>query len=491
MKNNHYEKFFLLSTELLCIIDVQGYFILVNPAFSTLLGYTQQELASRPYTHFIHPDDQEITLQQGQRLVMGERVQNFEVRYLTKEQKIVWLSWTSTTILDGYFYATAKDVTQRKEAEQSLLTSEKKFRSLVQNGYEIISIIGPEGTYKYHSDSVYRLLGYPPDELIGLKPSALVHPEDIEKVQKAMMHLQTSPYLNNGIPYRVKAADGTYRWLESSGSNMIDDPAIRGVVVNSRDVTEKVLLQQELHRQAMRQEKEMALSMMRAQEKERTWLGQELHDNINQMLASVKLYIECMQADKSNREALLPKSRQIVQGIVEEVRKLSHRLVLPEHNSFDLKQSIEDLACDYFTTSGTAFQLQIEGLQPDSFPKDFKVVIYRIIQEQFTNIIKYAGASQTTVLLKKVANRIELIISDNGKGFDPLVKRAGIGLSNIASRARAFAGITHIHAALGKGCQLMVSFPDLVEDPLPDGKLLAPITTAPKDRFSFADEKLR
>jgi PAS domain S-box-containing protein len=361
----------------------------------------------------------------------------------------------------------------------------------VQNGYEIISIIGPEGTYKYHSDSVYRLLGYPPDELIGLKPSALVHPEDIEKVQKAMMHLQTSPYLNNGIPYRVKAADGTYRWLESSGSNMIDDPAIRGVVVNSRDVTEKVLLQQELHRQAMRQEKEMALSMMRAQEKERTWLGQELHDNINQMLASVKLYIECMQADKSNREALLPKSRQIVQGIVEEVRKLSHRLVLPEHNSFDLKQSIEDLACDYFTTSGTAFQLQIEGLQPDSFPKDFKVVIYRIIQEQFTNIIKYAGASQTTVLLKKVANRIELIISDNGKGFDPLVKRAGIGLSNIASRARAFAGITHIHAALGKGCQLMVSFPDLVEDPLPDGKLLAPITTAPKDRFSFADEKLR
>src|SRR5204863_514325 len=147
----------------------------------------------------------------------------------------------STNLLDGYLYAAAHDITPLKEAELSLQTSERKFRSFVQNGYEIISIIGLEGKYTYHSDSLFRVLGYKPEELIGLSALELVHPEDQEKVVKSTALLHQTNFVNNGIPYRIKASDGTYKWLESSGTNMIKDPSIQGIVVNSRDVTDKII----------------------------------------------------------------------------------------------------------------------------------------------------------------------------------------------------------------------------------------------------------
>jgi PAS domain S-box-containing protein len=460
MKDTHFENFFNLSTELLCMIDLQGFFIMVNPAFSAVLGYKQEELAQKPYIMFIHPEDREITLQQAQKLLQGEPVQQFEVRYITKNQKVVWLSWTSSTIRDGYFYAAAKDVTSLKEAEQSLQTSEKKFRSLVQNGYEIISIIGPDGTYLYHSDSVYRLLGYRPEELIGLSAKDLVHPDDVAKVGSGMLQLQHVRYVNNGIPYRIKAADGSYKWFESTGSNMLHDPSIRGIVVNSRDITEKLLLQQELQHHTMQKEKEVAVSRIKGEQNERTRLGQELHDNINQLLTSAKLYIEFMRNDVNSREALLTKSEEILQTVIGEIRKLSHQLVLPGNGNFNLQQSIEELARSVFSASPIQFHLEICCLEKNPLLEEFKTVLYRIIQEQFTNILKHAEASKVRLTLKKDQEGLQLLIADNGKGFNPSVMRKGIGLSNITDRARIFGGIVQINTAPGQGCELLISFPN-------------------------------
>lgn len=459
MENTHFENFFNLSTELLCMIDLDGFFIMVNPAFSAVLGYTQEELARQPYLMLIHPEDREITLQQAQKLLNGERVQQFEVRYITRQQKIVWLSWTSSTIRDGYFYAVAKDVTSLKEAEQSLQTSQKKFRSLVQNGYEIISVIGPDGTYHYHSDSVYRLLGYNPGELIGLTVRDLVHPEDLAKIGNAMKQLQSERYVNNGIPYRLKAADGSYRWFESTASNMLHDPTIRGIVVNSRDITEKFLLQQQLQKQAIQKEKEIAVLRIRAEQNERTWLGQELHDNINQLLTSAKLYIEFMRNDVNSRDQLLSKAETILQTVIGEIRKLSHQLVLPGNGNFNLRQSIEELARNVLSAGDIEFHLEIGCLKEHPLLEEFKTVLYRIIQEQFTNILKHAAASTVRLSLILQPDVLELHITDNGKGFDPATSRNGIGLSNISDRAHVFGGTVQFDTAPGQGCHLAASFP--------------------------------
>jgi PAS domain S-box-containing protein len=459
MKNTHFENFFELSTELLCLIDANGFFVLVNPAFRSVLGYSLEELARRSYTSFIHPDDLADTLALATKLLKGEPVHQYENRYLTKDGRVVWLSWMSTTRYEDYYYAAAKDITSQKEAEQSLLTSQKKFRSLVQNGYEIITVIGADGTYRYHSNSVYRLLGYDPQEMIGRSARDIVHPEDLPKVERTMAQIQSVPHVNNGIPYRLRAADGSYRWFESTASNMMDDPDIRGIVVNSREVTERVSLEQELQRQTLQKEKELGRSMIQGQEQERMRLGQELHDNINQLLTSAKLYLEFMETSDANHQAMLSKTKAIIEQAITEIRTLSHQLVLPGCGTFELRQHIEETAHDLLTSRRIQVKLDMGNLKQEYLEEELPVVLYRIVQEQLTNIVKHAEATRVRITVAQDAGGLRLSICDNGKGFDPSRQGKGIGLSNMVNRVRVFGGQVNLDARPGEGCRLTVCFP--------------------------------
>lgn len=456
MKTAHLETLFQLSSDLLCVINHEGRFIKVNQTFKDLLGYTDAELNQKPYTHFIHPDDQEHTFQQAQRLLRGVPVAAYENRYLTREGRYVWLCWTSSTIVDGMLCAAARDVTSLKEAKQTIMDSEKKFRSLVQNGYEIISIVAENGTYAYHSDSIYRVLGYLPEELIGVSALAIVHPEDVEKVVNGTIQLKNSSYVNNGIPYRVKAKDGTYKWLESSGTNMTDDPLIGGIVVNSRDITEKIQLTEQLRQQEAQKQQEIALSILKAEEKERARIGLELHDNINQRLTAAQLYLEHMQSDEQSRTTLLRKTQAVLHSTIQEIRRLSHGMVLTGLE--DLQGAVKELAEDLLSPSRTQFQLNMMCTR--EYPTAFKTALYRMIQAQMTNIAKYAEANLVAVSLRREKGYIELMISDNGKGFDPLQKTLGIGLAGISSRAHVFGGEVAVDAAPAKGCRLRIRFPE-------------------------------
>ncbi|HEX9953053.1 MAG TPA: PAS domain-containing sensor histidine kinase [Rubricoccaceae bacterium] len=121
-----YQRFFELSPDLLCIAGSDGYFKRVNPAVSALLGYSDDELYSRPIDAFVHPDDQHATRASRQGLVQST-LRNFENRYLTKRGDVVWLAWTSQLIEDsGLIFAVAKNVTHRKrlEAERVALLDE-------------------------------------------------------------------------------------------------------------------------------------------------------------------------------------------------------------------------------------------------------------------------------------------------------------------------------------------------------------------------------
>jgi PAS domain S-box-containing protein len=111
--------FFELSSDLLCIAGFDGYFKKINPALSKLLGYSKKELLSQPINLFIHPDDQDLTEKHRNNIRQGKPLLNFENRYLTKDGKTVWLSWTSTPDNDKKLvYAVAKDITHRKKHEK-------------------------------------------------------------------------------------------------------------------------------------------------------------------------------------------------------------------------------------------------------------------------------------------------------------------------------------------------------------------------------------
>ncbi|MEX2608876.1 MAG: PAS domain S-box protein [Gemmatimonadota bacterium] len=110
--------FFAISRDLFCFLDFNGYFRRLNPAWERTLGFTRQELMSRPFIEFVHPDDRERTLAQNAQVRSGGQAADFENRYLCKDGSYRWLLWNAAPrSAEGVIYSVARDVTARKQAE--------------------------------------------------------------------------------------------------------------------------------------------------------------------------------------------------------------------------------------------------------------------------------------------------------------------------------------------------------------------------------------
>jgi PAS domain S-box-containing protein len=128
---------------------------------------------------------------------------------------------------------------KRRQAEKALQENEERFRSLVQYASDLIVVLDSEGVVIYESPAVERILGYKPEERIGHRVLDLIHPEDAERVAKVFSDYVNRPGLRPAVEYRVRAKDGSWRFFEAVGNNLLHEPSVRGIVVNSRDVTER------------------------------------------------------------------------------------------------------------------------------------------------------------------------------------------------------------------------------------------------------------
>lgn len=203
-------------------------------------------------------------------------------------------------------------------------------------------------------------------------------------------------------------------------------------------------------------QQQISRAILSGQEKERTRIGEELHDNINQLLTSVLLYLNYMESDTERRDELLPKSRSVLNIAIEEIRQLTRHLVLPGLRDDTLAQSIQNLVDNILETSSIRFNLDIVNIEERDLSDELKLNVFRIIQEQLKNIIKYAAATKVSIRLERYRNELRLSIDDNGKGFDTGALRKGSGIANIYSRAETFNGIVEISSAVGKGCSMKV-----------------------------------
>jgi PAS domain S-box-containing protein len=150
---------------------------------------------------------------------------------------------------DGRFVlAIVRDVTERKEVEKGIKASEERFRSLVQNTSDIITILQADGTVRYISPAIEKVLGYKPEEQIGINAFGAVHPDDRERALGIFAEVLNRPGLYPPLEFRVPHKDGSWRYIEHIVTNLLDDPVVRGVVVTSRDVTERKRAEEEARR---------------------------------------------------------------------------------------------------------------------------------------------------------------------------------------------------------------------------------------------------
>lgn len=137
------------------------------------------------------------------------------------------------------------DITQEKLAREALLESERRFEKLISEGVEMISVLNTHGEYIYNSPSYQTILGYSQDELKGFQAFSLIHPEDVPQLYAEFNQVLDTKKIA-AQPYRIRRKDGTYIWMKSIGTNLLDDPLINGIVVNSSNITDLIQVESDL-----------------------------------------------------------------------------------------------------------------------------------------------------------------------------------------------------------------------------------------------------
>jgi len=237
---------------------------------------------------------------------------------------------------------------------------------------------------------------------------------------------------------------------------------------NGNDVLEKKLMPdvvgferaaKEIVKEEVDEQKIITDAILRAQEKERNDIGAELHDNVNQILVGTNLLLSMIRTEPARAVEYIDECIENVELAISESRRIAHRLVAPDQDAETLIQQIERLLNTMLQKAGLKTIILTKGFSESLLNKDQKLTIYRVLQEQCTNIIKYADAKTVAVILNTGNNHFRLRIVDDGKGVDQSTPAVGIGLRNIAGRLKILDGSLKIDTDTDDGFMLQIAFP--------------------------------
>jgi signal transduction histidine kinase len=216
-------------------------------------------------------------------------------------------------------------------------------------------------------------------------------------------------------------------------------------------------LEKEILVQKVQEQKKITRAIIKAQDKERNHIGQELHDNINQILAAARMYLSAAGDEAAGVKEVVKYPMALIDNSIEEIRLLCQNLVAPLKN-IDLEDLLLTLLGILNKGEQTKTNLSY-SISEELLSDDLKLNIYRIMKEQINNISKYAEAKHVSVAVETWGKAIHLTVEDDGKGFDPEKKRTGIGISNMINRIESFNGKTALDSSPGNGCKLQISIP--------------------------------
>jgi len=458
-------------TDLICTHDLDGRILSVNRAAERLMGRKFNPQESLNIKDILAPDKKDLFGRYITELKKKGRVQGLMKVKTFTGQIHIWeynnslkKTGAKTAIVRGY----ARDITESRKAEEKLRQSEARLNEAQAIAH--ISNWEIDLTQNSHtwSDEFYRIYGLDKNEI---QPSAelflsFMYPEDAEFAQKKMQEA-FDRLKGSSFNFRFIRKDGITRYgytewrfqFDKKGKPLRLYGIVQDITERKEAEEERKKLQFELLEQQRNEQLKITTTALESQEKERNEIGRELHDNVNQILVGTKLMLSIVKNKSAEATEILNASISNLQHAIQENRKLAHELVTPDFETMNLVDQITNLTDLMLKKSGIDVFIDTRHFTEDLLDSQQKLAVYRIAQEQCTNIIKYAKAGLTNIFLSTTDGLFKMIISDDGKGMETGKKTDGIGLKNIKGRLSIFNGTANINTAPDKGFTLEITIP--------------------------------
>ena len=355
---------------------------------------------------------------------------------------------------------------RQARAEQTLRESEEGFRRMIDSAPVMLWTARPDTTLDYLNGNCVEFSGLPIEKLRDEGWLDAVHPEDRDYIVGVYTPAieARKPFL---FEYRVRRADGVYRWLLASGVPKYGpDGSYAGYIGCDVDITERKNAEDLIRERGAalevshREIQQLAGRLITAHEDERRRLARELHDDLTQRLARLAIDAGRMESAADAPDGVRALREDLVR-LSEDVHALSYRLHPSVLDDLGLVEALK-AECDRVARRGD-LRVEIEaGGVPAALPAEASLCLFRVAQEALSNTMRHAGASAVTVLLSsRSTGGLQIAVSDNGSGFD-LERprdRASLGLASMRERVRLLQGELDIESTPGRGTTVVAWVP--------------------------------
>lgn len=347
---------------------------------------------------------------------------------------------------------------ERNKISTTLRISESKYRYLFDNNPDFIFIFNPVNySILDVNETAAQILGYSKEAFFNLKIWDIYEIDDQQEIDLLVTNLTTNIASIHKKVVKSISKNGQVIFTDLA-LHKINYNGVDAVLTIGTDVTENVLLEQKLADERRRKTREIAEAVIVAQERERREIGLELHDNVNQILAGSLMYLGLLKKELKVESELYRDIEKLITEAIQEIRTLSHNLIPPSLNELELGDALDHIISIAKKTTILDIQKDLYDFKESEISNDLKLTIYRIIQEQFNNILKHARAKHILIRLFQEADKVILCVKDDGRGFDLNTTSHGVGLINIQTRASLFNGEMKINSSPGNGTEVIVTF---------------------------------
>jgi PAS domain S-box-containing protein len=437
-------------------LNTDGVFLFVNRYSGQVLGYHPSELEGKRLTDIALPAER-VKVEETLAVCQDRNIGNRQRRIIKKNGATVTMDWSGRWDPVRKVWYCYGQVEERQEVSTALQQDygkktgdfNRELSSLLDRTGEGFAALDEEGRVIYWNRQAEEISGKAKEEVLAQK---------IWECYPEMSTPQFCDFYSSTIERQVHQHYEAFYPKEGKWIEIVLHPGKSGVTAFFRDITEQKKNKREPEVDGKNVNKKVTAAVIQAQENERTKISRELHDNVNQVLTTVKLYVELCSNDLGNKE-LMQRSMTLLQSCIDEIRALSRQLSAPSLGKISLKDSLKDLVKSVADSSKTKIQLSTKGIEDVEVNEELHLAIYRILQEHLANILQHAEAKKVRITIKNDDEDIVLKVTDDGKGFDLKQVPKGIGIDNMTSRAESLGGRLIIETAPGSGCVLTAHFP--------------------------------